>query len=195
MESSFTPLKAITCVVSSSPYCSPSGSSSPIEKASPTPRDCCSIPLSRHASPISPTVATSPTLSTTSSSSSSSKVPNVSDEELAHLSVRQLNQRLQGQDRQVVSALKQKRRTLKNRGYAFNCRVRRIQNQLQLEADNMMLKDERSSMCRLTEEKTLIFFLCEISVQARRDQHDEDHQNEVNQAASKNFAKSKKLQI
>lgn len=49
---------------------------------------------------------------------------------------------LQGQDRQVVSALKQKRRTLKNRGYAFNCRVRRIQNQLQLEADNMMLKDE-----------------------------------------------------
>uniref|UniRef100_A0A0M3JSZ8 BZIP domain-containing protein n=1 Tax=Anisakis simplex TaxID=6269 RepID=A0A0M3JSZ8_ANISI len=49
---------------------------------------------------------------------------------------------LQGQNRQIVTALKQKRRTLKNRGYAFNCRIRRIQNQLQLEADNMMLRNQ-----------------------------------------------------
>jgi len=61
---------------------------------------------------------------------------------LAQLTVRELNQRLQGQDRKMVSALKQKRRTLKNRGYAFNCRVRRLQLQLQLEAENVMLKNE-----------------------------------------------------
>jgi transcription factor MAFF/G/K len=69
-------------------------------------------------------------------------LPELSDEELAQLSVRQLNMKLQGHDRQTVSALKQKRRTLKNRGYALNCRVRRIQNQVQLEADNVMLRDQ-----------------------------------------------------
>ena len=69
-------------------------------------------------------------------------VPDLSDEELAQLSVRQLNMKLQGHDRHTVSALKQKRRTLKNRGYALNCRVRRIQNQVQLEADNVMLHNK-----------------------------------------------------
>lgn len=98
-------------------------------------------------------IAVQPLSSPTGSSSSSQSrgsssldsqvpIPSVSDEELAQLSVRQLNQKLQGQNRDVVSYLKQKRRTLKNRGYALNCRVRRIQNQLQLEADNMMLKDQ-----------------------------------------------------
>ncbi|KAK6016029.1 bZIP Maf transcription factor, partial [Ostertagia ostertagi] len=49
-----------------------------------------------------------------------------------------------GHDRQLVTMMKQKRRTLKNRGYALNCRVRRIQNQLQLEADNIQLRDQIS---------------------------------------------------
>uniref|UniRef100_A0AC34RD76 Basic leucine zipper domain-containing protein n=1 Tax=Panagrolaimus sp. JU765 TaxID=591449 RepID=A0AC34RD76_9BILA len=94
----------------------------------------------------------SPTESVSSISSSSSSIttqstkncslPELSDEELAQLSVRQLNLKLQGHDRQIVSALKQKRRTLKNRGYALNCRVRRIQNQIQLEADNVMLREQ-----------------------------------------------------
>jgi hypothetical protein len=91
----------------------------------------------------------SPSVSPTSKSSSLPSpsipgrvVPELSDEELAQLSVRQLNMKLQGHDRQTVSALKQKRRTLKNRGYALNCRVRRIQNQVQLEADNVMLRDQ-----------------------------------------------------
>ncbi|KAF1770540.1 hypothetical protein GCK72_002359 [Caenorhabditis remanei] len=66
----------------------------------------------------------------------------LSDEELAHISVRQLNQKLMGQDRNVVMQWKQKRRTLKNRGYALNCRARRVQNQMQLETDNMMLRNQ-----------------------------------------------------
>ncbi|RCN46577.1 bZIP Maf transcription factor [Ancylostoma caninum] len=84
-----------------------------------------------------------PTLPSMSSSTGQSPLSaEVTDEELQRISVRQLNQRLQGHDREVVTMLKQKRRTLKNRGYALNCRVRRIQNQLQLEADNIQLKDQ-----------------------------------------------------
>ncbi|KAK6726617.1 hypothetical protein RB195_004752 [Necator americanus] len=91
--------------------------------------------------------STSPTLPSLSSSTAQSPTNlEVTDEELQRISVRQLNQRLQGHDRQVVTMLKQKRRTLKNRGYALNCRVRRIQNQLQLEADNIQLRDQIRSL-------------------------------------------------
>ncbi|VDO22143.1 unnamed protein product [Haemonchus placei] len=87
---------------------------------------------------VSPTLLPSPL----NSSVQSPLTPEVTDEELQRISVRQLNQRLQGHDRQLVTMMKQKRRTLKNRGYALNCRVRRIQNQLQLEADNIQLRDQ-----------------------------------------------------
>ncbi|VDM61013.1 unnamed protein product [Angiostrongylus costaricensis] len=94
-------------------------------------------------SPSYSSLSVSPTLpSPTNSSAQSPLGPDVTDEELQRISVRQLNQRLQGHDRQLVTMLKQKRRTLKNRGYALNCRVRRIQNQLQLEADNIQLRDQ-----------------------------------------------------
>ncbi|VDM76784.1 unnamed protein product [Strongylus vulgaris] len=90
-------------------------------------------------------MSTSPALSSLPSSNAQSpQSPEVTDEELQRISVRQLNQRLQGHDRQTVTMIKQKRRTLKNRGYALNCRVRRIQNQLQLEADNIQLRDQVS---------------------------------------------------
>ncbi|KAK6053500.1 bZIP Maf transcription factor [Cooperia oncophora] len=90
---------------------------------------------------VSPTLLPSPP----NSSAQSPLTPDVTDEELQRISVRQLNQRLQGHDRQLVTMMKQKRRTLKNRGYALNCRVRRIQNQLQLEADNIQLRDQTLS--------------------------------------------------
>lgn len=69
-------------------------------------------------------------------------IPN--DDKLAEMSVRELNHMLQGHNREFVSQLKQKRRTLKNRHYALNCRVRRIQTQLQMEADNVVLKEKVS---------------------------------------------------
>ncbi|CAL2029264.1 unnamed protein product [Caenorhabditis brenneri] len=65
-----------------------------------------------------------------------------SDEELAQISVRQLNQKLMGQDRHVVMQWKQKRRTLKNRGYALNCRAKRLRTQTQLEQENAILRNE-----------------------------------------------------
>ncbi|CAB3408217.1 unnamed protein product [Caenorhabditis bovis] len=80
------------------------------------------------------------------SSANPSPTPSIaaslSDEELAQISVRQLNQKLMGQDRSLVMELKQKRRTLKNRGYALNCRARRVQNQMKLEADNLVLRNQ-----------------------------------------------------
>ena len=60
----------------------------------------------------------------------------IDDDTLMSLSVRDLNKRLHGYPRDIVSKLKQKRRTLKNRGYAQNCRSKRIQQRADLEQNN-----------------------------------------------------------
>ncbi|CEF65084.1 GH02096p [Strongyloides ratti] len=100
-----------------------------------------------HCGLISPYSITSNS-SSNSSTFISNQLHDLTDEELAHLSVRQLNQRLQGHDQEVVAKLKQKRRTLKNRGYALNCRVRRLQSQHQLEEVNQKLRNEVTSLQR-----------------------------------------------
>lgn len=46
----------------------------------------------------------------------------IDDRALIELSVRELNKRLHGKPKDIIQKLKQKRRTLKNRGYAQNCR-------------------------------------------------------------------------
>uniref|UniRef100_A0A915DYC1 Basic leucine zipper domain-containing protein n=1 Tax=Ditylenchus dipsaci TaxID=166011 RepID=A0A915DYC1_9BILA len=78
--------------------------------------------------------------SNTSLSNCQSPILPIDDDQLTQLSVRELNQRLLGHDRATVSALKQKRRTLKNRGYALNCRARRQQTTVQLQAENQVLR-------------------------------------------------------
>lgn len=83
----------------------------------------------------------------------------LSDEELVLLPVRELNRRLQGVSKEVVLQLKQKRRTLKNRGYAQNCRTKRLQHRWELEKNNDGLLSEldklRRQVATLTHERDL----------------------------------------
>lgn len=65
----------------------------------------------------------------------------VKDDELINLSVRDLNRRLRNLTKEEKAKLKQRRRLLKNRGYAQTCRTRRIMNQKQLYDENQKLKE------------------------------------------------------
>lgn len=70
------------------------------------------------------------------------KSVDITDDELVMLTVRDLNRRLHGLPRDAVTKLKRKRRTLKNRGYAQNCRTKRLHQRDCLEKDNMGLMDQ-----------------------------------------------------
>lgn len=63
----------------------------------------------------------------------------ISDDLLTTLSVRELNKRLHGCPRDEIQKLKMKRRTLKNRGYAQNCRSKRLLQRHELERANRQL--------------------------------------------------------
>jgi uncharacterized small protein (DUF1192 family) len=66
----------------------------------------------------------------------------LTDDQLMTLSVRELNKRLHGFPRSEIVRLKQKRRTLKNRGYAQNCRSKRLQQRHEQESQIRSLQTE-----------------------------------------------------
>ncbi|BFZ17443.1 hypothetical protein BsWGS_20482 [Bradybaena similaris] len=72
----------------------------------------------------------------------------ISDDDLVSLTVKELNRLLKGLSRDEVNKLKQRRRTLKNRGYAANCREKRISQKEELESEKDLLRAEVNRLQR-----------------------------------------------
>lgn len=81
-------------------------------------------------------------------STSNALIPgtDITEYELVTITVPELNKRLRGCPNSLARQLKAKRRTLKNRGYAQNCRIKRRKQQNELQGNNLTLQQQLEKM-------------------------------------------------
>ncbi len=70
----------------------------------------------------------------------------LTEEQLVSLSARDLNRLCRDLPEDIIKQLKKRRRTLKNRGYAYNSRVRRVSQKNQLEKERDELQKQISQL-------------------------------------------------
>ncbi len=75
----------------------------------------------------------------------------MNDYDLVNLPLRELNKRLRALPKQMAYNMKKRRRTLKNRKYAQNCRSKRLEQKSEMEIQNHHLKSEISRLSRVIE--------------------------------------------
>lgn len=73
---------------------------------------------------------------------------NLTDEVLVNLPVKDLNTVLRGFSDDEISQIKQRRRTLKNRGYAQNSRTKRVRQKEDLEEERLQLRRDLEDLAR-----------------------------------------------
>lgn len=79
----------------------------------------------------------------------SSRTVQLTNDELIGYSARQLNKTVAGFPPSIIRELKQRRRRLKNRGYAQNCRHKRLDHKIKLERQNDDLRAKNVEQTRL----------------------------------------------
>lgn len=76
------------------------------------------------------------------------KEMNLSDDVLVSLPVKDLNNVLRGYSDDEIFRIKQRRRTLKNRGYAQNSRTKRVRQKEDLEVERQQLREDLEQLAR-----------------------------------------------